>query len=66
MTLFEQSQSADPKAMPQVTESLLRIWMAHASGNSGLVNGESILCPAHETEARAALEAAGLTLPKFG
>lgn len=64
--LCEQAATADPKAMAAVTESLLRIWMAHASGNCGLVNGESTLCPAHADEAKHALETAGMKLPDFG
>jgi hypothetical protein len=65
MTLHEQAMTADPKAIAQVTEALLRIWMADASGNNGLVNGESVLCRAHSEAARYALIDAGLTLPDF-
>lgn len=65
MTLFEQAQTANPEAMAAVTEALLRIWMADASGNNGLVNGESVLCNAHSMAARSALEGAGLKLPAF-
>lgn len=65
MLIQDQAKTANPEAMGRVTEALLRIWMAHASGNNGTVNGESVLCEAHALEAKAALEAAGLTLPDF-
>jgi hypothetical protein len=66
MLLSEQAKTANPEAMAAVTEALLRIWLADASGNNGTVNGESVLCRAHSMAAAEALERAGLTLPDYG
>lgn len=66
MLLSEQARTAKPEAIAAVTEALLRIWMADATANNGMVNGEARLCLMHSREARAALEAAGLTLPDYG
>jgi hypothetical protein len=65
MTIQEQAAAANPAAIAKVTEALLRIFLADASGNNGLVNGESVLCGAHATEARMALEAAGIAIPEW-
>lgn len=64
-TIQEQAIAANPAAIATVTESLLRIFLADASRNNGLVNGESVLCRAHATEARLALEAAGIEIPSW-
>lgn len=63
--IHDDAQKAKPEAVALLAESLLRIFLADASGNNGLINGESMLCRAHASEARAALEAAGVPIPKW-
>jgi len=63
--LHEMAQKARGEAAPALAEALLRIYLADASGNNGLVRGEARLCRSHHTEARLALEAAGIDVPEW-
>lgn len=47
-------------AAPDLLAALLAIYRADASGNNGAVMGESVLCNAFATQARAALAKAGV------